>query len=88
MSKTPRTIKYRGRLYKRAFNVTRQDTASSAYQKTRQEINKALTELKPLLEKHAKEQQGEPRHWGYQGDLSYILGKLHEVISFLKQDEA
>jgi hypothetical protein len=88
MKAAPAEIRYHGRRYvrKTAFTVSRTD-ANLAYQQTRKEIDKTLAAIKPELDKHAAEQKKKPKDWGHQGDLGHVLGKLQEVLSFLRQED-
>jgi hypothetical protein len=93
MKATPTEIKFHGRRYVRTtaalrhpITISRTD-ANLAYQQTRKEIDKTLTALKAELDKHATEQKTKPTHWGFQGDLSTVLGRLQDSLDFLRQEE-
>lgn len=62
-------------------------TANDSYKEQAQNINNQIAELQALLAKHAAEQSGSPRNWGFVGDLGAISRNLNDTIAFLKGED-
>ena len=62
---------------------TTQQTAAEAYAERAQECNELIDALKAQLQVHATGQQAEPKHWGFAGDLDYVIEQLSYVLASL-----
>jgi hypothetical protein len=61
-------------------------TKTTAHAKYTEGHKDALTRLKAIrsaLAAHKKVEANDKRNWGFQGDISYINGKLDEILDFL-----
>jgi len=62
-------------------------TAAQAYRENSERIQGALAKLQSGLVNHAQEQLCDPRHWGYPGDLAYVLELVERAASFINGEE-
>ena len=61
-------------------------TARDDYRKQQERITKILMRLDEGLRKHELEMAGEPRNYGYPGDLQHVASLLQEASDFINQD--
>ncbi len=55
-------------------------TATTSYKKCREVISFQMQELARRLAHHAERQAGEPKNWGFAGDLEHVSSLLGEII--------
>jgi hypothetical protein len=58
--------------------------ANEKYKEVLNQLEENLELLKEKIKKHSQKQSGEPNHWGYVGDISYINEKIENVVEFIK----
>ena len=61
-------------------------SAKSDYQTQQERITKLLMRLDEGLRKHDREFAGEPRNYGYPGDLQHVASLLEEASNFINQE--
>lgn len=62
--------------------------ASERYVKLQEQAQKLLQQVGSSLQQHAVKQQGTPRNWGWPGDLTHVVQKLDELVSFLSSNDS
>lgn len=72
--------------YKIAKNMLAADS-TQAYRQKRQSCDFAMGELRKAMAEHAKRQKLEPNHFGYVGDLGFVLSQLNQMIDTLNGRE-
>ena len=61
-------------------------SAKSDYQTQQERITKLLMRLDEGLRKHDREFAGDPRNYGYPGDLKHVASLLEEASNFINQE--
>lgn len=59
-------------------------TAHGQYQDAQKDAKARLTAIRNALAAHKKVEANDPKNWGFAGDLSYVNGKLDEILDFLQ----
>lgn len=53
------------------------------YLARRKEVKEKLKAIEAHLEKHKAAAEGDPRNWGFAGDLGYVGEELDNILHFL-----
>ena len=61
-------------------------SAKSDYQTQQERITKLLMRLDEGMRKHDREFAGDPRNYGYPGDLQHVASLLEEASNFINQE--
>ena len=62
---------------------TKQQTAAEAYAARLRECDELVESTRNQLQVHAARQQGDPKNWGFAGDLGYVIEQLSYVLASL-----
>jgi hypothetical protein len=57
--------------------------ANEKYKEVLSHLEENLEHLKEKIKKHSQKQSGEPHHWGYVGDISYVNEKVENILEFI-----
>lgn len=57
--------------------------ANEKYKEVLCQLERNLEILNEKINKHSQKQSGEPHHWGYVGDISYVSEKIERILHFI-----